>query len=116
MTRSSKAPSGQRGPARRPSAGRTDQAPLPATLLTTVEVAEVLRVHPKHVYRLLKKGLPARRVGAEWRFDRERRAGLVWRKRPQPEARAPASYASGSSATRSGGRERRRGAHEPAPS
>ena len=31
-------------------------------LLTTDEVAEVLRVHPKHVYRLLKKGLPARRV------------------------------------------------------
>lgn len=40
-------------------------------LLTTVEVAEVLRVHPKHVYRLLKKGLPARRVGSEWRFSRD---------------------------------------------
>ncbi len=39
-------------------------------LLTTAEVAEVLRVHPKHVYRLLKKGLPARRVGSEWRFSR----------------------------------------------
>ena len=91
MTRSSKAPSGQRGPARRPSAGRTDQAPLPATLLTTVEVAEVLRVHPKHVYRLLKKGLPARRVGAEWRFDRS--DVLVWSggSAPSLEARAPAS-------------------------
>jgi excisionase family DNA binding protein len=41
------------------------------TLLTTAEVAEVLRVHPKHVYRLLKKGLPARRVGSEWRYSRE---------------------------------------------
>jgi len=40
-------------------------------LLTTVEIAEVLRVHPKHVYRLLKKGLPARRVGSEWRFSRD---------------------------------------------
>jgi excisionase family DNA binding protein len=40
-------------------------------LLTTEEVAEVLRVHPKHVYRLLKKGLPARRVGSEWRFSRD---------------------------------------------
>jgi putative molybdopterin biosynthesis protein len=38
-------------------------------LMTTHEVAELLRVHPKHVYRLLKKGLPARRVGSEWRFD-----------------------------------------------
>jgi excisionase family DNA binding protein len=40
-------------------------------LLKTDEVAALLRVHPKHVYRLLKQGLPARRVGAEWRFDRE---------------------------------------------
>lgn len=40
------------------------------SLLTSSEVAELLRVHPKHVYRLLKKGLPARRVGSEWRFDR----------------------------------------------
>jgi len=40
-------------------------------LLKTEEVAALLRVHPKHVYRLLKQGLPARRVGAEWRFDRE---------------------------------------------
>ncbi len=30
----------------------------------------MLRVHPKHVYRLLKRGLPAHRVGDEWRFDR----------------------------------------------
>jgi excisionase family DNA binding protein len=34
-------------------------------------MAQVLRVHPKHVYRLLRKGLPARRVGAEWRFSRD---------------------------------------------
>lgn len=40
-------------------------------LLTTAEVAEILRVHPKHVYRLLRRGLPARRVGSEWRFSRE---------------------------------------------
>jgi len=42
-----------------------------AALLTTDEIARVLKVHPKHVYRLLRKGLPARRVGSEWRFDRE---------------------------------------------
>jgi putative molybdopterin biosynthesis protein len=82
-------PSGRSVPSRRPSGGDTDQAPLPATLLTTVEVAEVLRVHPKHVYRLLKKGLPARRVGAEWRFDRG--DVLVWSggSAPSREARAP---------------------------
>lgn len=38
-------------------------------LLTTNEVAALLGVHPKHVYRLLKRGLPARRVGDEWRFE-----------------------------------------------
>ena len=47
-------------------------APMAAeTLLRTQEVAALLRVHPKHVYRLLKKGLPARRVGGEWRFSSE---------------------------------------------
>ena len=44
--------------------------PTPGALMTTGEVARLLRVHPKHVYRLLKQGLPARRVGSEWRFDR----------------------------------------------
>jgi excisionase family DNA binding protein len=40
-------------------------------LLTTKEVAALLKVHPKHVYRLRKRGLPAHRVGDEWRFDEE---------------------------------------------
>jgi excisionase family DNA binding protein len=40
-------------------------------LLTTKEVASLLKVHPKHVYRLLKRGLPAHRVGDEWRFDED---------------------------------------------
>jgi putative molybdopterin biosynthesis protein len=53
-------------------------------LLTTEEVAALLRVHPKHVYRLLKKGLPARRVGAEWRFDRDE--VLRWSGAPAPSA------------------------------
>jgi excisionase family DNA binding protein len=51
-------------------------------MLTTDEVAELLRVHPKHVYRLLKKGLPARRVGSEWRFDRAE--VLRWSGAPEP--------------------------------
>src|SRR5579871_1044502 len=40
-------------------------------LLTTREVAALLKVHPKHVYRLRKRGLPAHRVGDEWRFDED---------------------------------------------
>ncbi|MFO0583948.1 MAG: helix-turn-helix transcriptional regulator [Anaeromyxobacter sp.] len=61
-------------------------------LLTTVEIAAVLRVHPKHVYRLLRKGLPARRVGSEWRFSRA--DVLAWSggatADPAEEAAAPA--------------------------
>ncbi|HET7755018.1 MAG TPA: helix-turn-helix transcriptional regulator [Anaeromyxobacteraceae bacterium] len=60
-------------------------------MLTTDEVAELLRVHPKHVYRLLKKGLPARRVGAEWRFDRADVLRWAGAPAPAPEPeRAPA--------------------------
>lgn len=40
-------------------------------LLTTRDVAALLQVHPKHVYRLLRRGLPAHRVGDEWRFDED---------------------------------------------
>ena len=62
-------------------------------LLTTVEVAALLRVHPKQVYRLLRRGLPARRVGSEWRF--ERAAVLAWSGGAAPEAVAPAAVAPG---------------------
>jgi len=63
------------------------EMPTAPALLTTEEVARLLRVHPKHVYRLLKKGLPARRVGSEWRFDRGE--VLAW-SRPGTPAREPA--------------------------
>jgi excisionase family DNA binding protein len=36
--------------------------------LTTKDVAALLRVHPKHVYRMMRGGLPAHRVGGEWRY------------------------------------------------
>lgn len=39
--------------------------------LSSAQVAALLRVHPKHVYRLLKRGLPGRRVGGAWRFRRD---------------------------------------------
>ena len=42
------------------------------TILTLVEVAEFLRVHPTTVYRLLYKDqIPAFKVGSEWRFNQE---------------------------------------------
>ncbi len=46
-------------------------APPPGEWLTTIEVAALLRVHHKHVYRLLHQGMPSRRVGGQWRFSRE---------------------------------------------
>ncbi|HTV25383.1 MAG TPA: helix-turn-helix transcriptional regulator [Polyangiaceae bacterium] len=57
-------------------------------LLTTKDVALLLRVHPKQVYRLLKRGLPALRVGDEWRF--ERAAVLRWSGAASEVPRAPA--------------------------
>ncbi len=57
------------------------------TLLRTTEVAALLRVHPKHVYRLLKKGLPSLRVGGEWRFSRE--DVLAWSGGRKPRAEVP---------------------------
>ena len=53
-------------------------------LLTTKEVAALLRVHPKHVYRLLKRGLPAHRVGDEWRFVEAE--ALAWARSARTEA------------------------------
>jgi putative molybdopterin biosynthesis protein len=40
-------------------------------LLKSTDVARLLQVHPKQIYRLLARGLPAHRVGSEWRFSRE---------------------------------------------
>jgi putative molybdopterin biosynthesis protein len=43
---------------------------MDGALLDTEEAAALLKVHPKHMYRLLRRGLPGLRVGREWRFDR----------------------------------------------
>jgi len=57
-------------------------------LLTTADVARLLRVHPKHVYRLLRRGLPGRRVGGEWRFAPPE--VLAWRgSSPESPAQVP---------------------------
>lgn len=56
------------------------------TLLTVEEIAQLLRVSTKTVYRLLRRGeIPAHRIGHHWRFDRaeitqwlfERRVGRL---------------------------------------
>lgn len=57
-------------------------------LLTSRDVAELLRVHPKQIYRLLKRGLPAVRVGDEWRFERDQ--VLAWARTRARRAAPPA--------------------------
>ena len=43
-----------------------------AAVLTLEEVADFLHVHPSTVYRLLKKrGIPAFKMGSDWRFNQE---------------------------------------------
>lgn len=56
-------------------------------MLKSADVAELLKVHPKQIYRLLARGLPAHRVGGEWRFLREE--VLAWSGMPaeQPASR-----------------------------
>jgi excisionase family DNA binding protein len=40
-------------------------------LLTISEVAEILRVHPTTIYRLVKRGvLPGFKIGGNWRIDK----------------------------------------------
>lgn len=57
-------------PMRHPDPGFSPPSQASSEWLTTQEVATLLRVHPKHVYRLLHQGMPARRVGGQWRFSR----------------------------------------------
>ena len=41
------------------------------SLLTVREVAELLRVSPQTLYKMLEQGtIPALRVGNQWRFER----------------------------------------------
>lgn len=81
-------------------------------LLTTREVAELLRVHPKHVYRLMRRGLPCSRVGDAWRFDQE--AVLSWARARAPRGRGEGATPSGppaEGAPSSGGKSGEGGKH-----
>lgn len=41
-------------------------------IMTVKEVSEYLRVHPSTVYKMLRTGgLPAFRIGTDWRFNAE---------------------------------------------
>lgn len=41
-------------------------------VMTVKELSNYLKVHPSTIYRQLRRGgLPAFKVGSDWRFDRE---------------------------------------------
>ena len=45
--------------------------PSKSQVLTALELASYLRIHPTTVYKLAKRGeLPAFKIGGDWRFNR----------------------------------------------
>ncbi|HEU5463870.1 MAG TPA: helix-turn-helix domain-containing protein, partial [Candidatus Binatia bacterium] len=47
-------------------------------ILTAGEVAELLQIHPRTVYKLVKEGsLPGRKFGGGWRFSRSEILAMV---------------------------------------
>ena len=47
-------------------------------VITPAEVAELLQIHVKTVYRLVRQGvLPGRQIGRRWRFSRTEILALV---------------------------------------
>lgn len=47
-------------------------------ILTASEVAQLLQIHPRTVYKLVKEGsLPGRKFGGGWRFSRSEILAMV---------------------------------------
>ena len=58
-------------------------------ILTAGEVAELLQIHPRTVYKLVREGsIPGRKFGGGWRFSRSEIIAMVSpRVRPRRRAR-----------------------------
>jgi excisionase family DNA binding protein len=47
-------------------------------ILTANQVAELLQIHPRTVYKLVKEGsLPGRKFGGGWRFSKSETLAMV---------------------------------------
>ncbi len=47
-------------------------------ILTASQVADLLQLHPRTVYKLVKQGsLPGRKFGGGWRFNKSEIIGLI---------------------------------------
>jgi excisionase family DNA binding protein len=56
-------------------------------ILTAGEVAELLQIHPRTVYKLVKEGsIPGRKFGGGWRFSRSEILAMV-----SPQGNTPPS-------------------------
>jgi len=61
-----------RGRLEKPASAATLGPEVLPPVLTLLEVARYLRVHPSTIYRLLKSNqLPGFKVGSDWRFNLE---------------------------------------------
>jgi excisionase family DNA binding protein len=58
-------------------------------MLTATEVAELLQVHLKTVYRLARNGLiPGKKLGGGWRFSRDEIVKMVSKEERRESAEA----------------------------
>jgi excisionase family DNA binding protein len=56
-------------------------------ILTANQVADLLQIHPRTVYKLVKQGsLPGRKFGGGWRFSKSEILAMV---HPHASANAP---------------------------
>jgi excisionase family DNA binding protein len=56
-------------------------------ILTASQVATLLQIHPRTVYKLVKKGsLPGRKFGSGWRFSKSE---ILFMVTPQAMANSP---------------------------
>jgi excisionase family DNA binding protein len=47
-------------------------------ILTATQVADLLQLHPRTVYKLVKQGsIPGKKFGGGWRFNRNEIIGLI---------------------------------------
>ena len=47
-------------------------------ILTAAQVADLLQLHPRTVYKLVKQGsIPGKKFGGGWRFNRSEIIGLI---------------------------------------
>ena len=57
-------------------------------ILTATEVADLLQIHPRTVYKLVKEGsIPGRKFGGGWRFSRGEILAMVSPGGNPPQAR-----------------------------